>query len=194
MNGERLDWSAWSDEWQRVDAAPASAPLARRVQSRSRLLGVWVAAEIAIVAAAVIALAWIALTSPVAVDRLAMAGLAVVCAAAGMFAHWNWRDAWRAADASHQAFLDLSLLRCRRVRRAVTAGWCLLAAEVLCFVPWIAARFETTGATAGSYVRGYGWLATLVVAAIVFLIAVRRWADREEAAIRELAATLGVDD
>lgn len=190
MNGERLDWSAWTDEWRRVDAAPVEPSLARRVQSRSRLLAVWVAAEMAIAAVAVMSLIWIAVTSPLAADRIAMAALAVVCVAAALVAIWNWRGTWRPADASQQAFLELSRLRCRRIHRATTGGWWLLAAEVLCFAPWIAARSSVTGAGAGTYVRAYALLAVLVAAAIVFLIAVRRWANREDAAIREIAASL----
>ena len=190
MNGEELEWSGWVDEWRRVDAGPVEPSLGRRVQSRSRLLAVWVAAEMAIAAIAVMVLTWLAVTSPLAADRIAMGALAVVCMTTAIFALWNWRGTWRPADASQRAFLDVSLLRCHRLRRATNSGWWLLAVEVLCFAPWIAARSGATGAGAGTYVGAYVWLTAFAVAAIVFLIAVRRWADREEAAIRYLAASL----
>ena len=194
MNGEELEWSGWVEEWQRVDAGPVEPSLGRRVQSRSRLLAVWIATEMAIAAIAVAVLTWFAVTSPLAADRIAMGTLAVVCIATAIVALWNWRGTWRPADASQRSFLDVSLLRCHRLRRATISGWWILAVEVLCFVPWIAARSGAIGAAAGTYVRAYLWLAAFVVAAIVFLIAVRRWADREEAAIRDLAASLDAGD
>jgi hypothetical protein len=186
MNGEPLDWTDWTAQWQRVDAMPVAPTLARRVQSRSRLLTAWIAAEMIIAAVALVVLVYVAATSTLVVDRIAMSALAAVTVATAAFALWNWRGVRHPHEVSQQAFLDLSLLRCARIRRGVTAGWWLLAAEIACFAPWIAVRLTALGASPEAFVRSYGVLVVLATASVVFLVTLRRWAGREEAAIQAL--------
>jgi hypothetical protein len=195
MNGEQLDWTEWTERWQRVDTPPEVVPaLARRVQTRSRQLTAWIAIEMTIAAIGLVVLVFVAATSTLVVDRVAMTALAVVVAATAAFAVWNWRGVRHPHEASQQAFLDLSLLRCSRIRRGVAAGWWLLAAEVACFVPWIGVRLTTLGASPDAYLRSYGVLTILTAAAAAFLIALRRWAAREKVAIQTLAGEIREDD
>jgi hypothetical protein len=188
MTGHDADWLTWTERWQDLDAAPPPASLAARVGARGRLMAVWAAGEVAIGATAVVVLITLAATASSSADRLAMLALAAVSLAAGGFAWWNWRGTWRPRSQSLGSFVELSRLRCRRVRRGIAAGWWILAAEIACFVPWLALRPTAPGT---ARVGGYLLLAGLALAAVVALIAVKSWARREEEAIDTLAAEAG---
>ncbi len=162
--------------------------IARRTQSRTRLLAVWVAVEIAIAGAAVPVLVYLAWVARDAVERAAMGTLSVACLAVLVFVVWNWRGAWRSRAASQQAFVELSLVRCRRFRRAIGVGWLLLAVEIFCFVPWIALRLGA-GAPAAS-LGAYTFLALFAIGGVLFLLALARWVSREETIILGFAREL----
>jgi len=191
MNVEReLDWQALAQDWQALERPlPASAleTLAARVDARGRLLAFWAISECVIAVIALAVLLRLAINADTMPDRLAMWSLTVIAVATTAFGVWNWRGAWRPVAASQQAFIDLSMTRCARMRRAAVAGYWVLAAEVVCFVLWIAAIRINAGAGVRSYVGAYLYLAVFAVGAIVFLRVVQRWVAREERAIREFA-------
>lgn len=181
-----VEWSAWTDQWQAIDREPTQAldVLTRRVRSRSRMFAVWVTAEAAVGAAATLWLVHLAVIATHAVDRMVMIALTLACTVALGHAFWNWRGVWRPHTRSLQAFLDFSLLRCWRLRQAIRAGWALLAVQVICFVPWILIGDR-------SYLFGFTLLSVLVAGAVLYLLAVARWVNREEAAIRAFARDCG---
>jgi hypothetical protein len=180
MNGRDVDWTAWTSDWRDIDSTSASSSLARRVRSRGRLLRAWAIAEAVLVVVAVAALAAVAVTTASLVDRVAMLALAVVCMAAGAFAWWNWRDVWHPHAESVRAFVEISVLRCRRLRRAIAAGWWLLVVEIACFVPWLALRPQA------GRLRGFVLLSVLAAAGMALLVSMRWWVRREERAIAPL--------
>ena len=193
MNIDReLDWQALAQDWQALECPlPASAleQLAARVHARGRLLAFWAIGECAVAVVALAVLLRLAINADNLPDQLAMWSLSAVGIGAAAFGLWNWRGAWRPVGASQQSYLDLSMARCARLRRAVAAGYWVLVAEVVCFVPWIAAGLITAGAGMRAYVGAYLYLAVFVVGAIVFLRALQRWVTREELAIREFEAS-----
>jgi small-conductance mechanosensitive channel len=189
MNGQtstQAEWSAWAAEWQAIDRelALVRSPLGQRVRSRGVWLVAWVAGEGLIALVAFGMVFWQALASRHVVDAVVMWTLAVVCATAGAFTAWNWRGAYRPHAESHRAFLDVSRLRCARFRRALRAGWWLLATEVACCVPWLAVRSEWTGE---SVWNRYALLIALVTGAMAALWFLQLWLRREERAIDLLA-------
>ena len=189
MNVEReLDWQALAQDWQALERPlPASAleQLAARVHARGRFLAAWAIGECVVAVVALTILLRLAITADGLADQLAMWSLTVIAVAATAFGLWNWRGAWRPIAASQHAYIDLSLARCARMRRAVVAGYWVLLAEVVCFVPWIAAVLINTGAGMRSYLGSYLYLAVFVVGALVALRVIQRWIGREELAIRE---------
>ena len=191
MNVEReLDWQALASDWQALERPlppPALEKLTARVHARGRLLAAWVIGECVIAVVALTVLLRLATTADDLPTQLAMWSLTVIAVAATVFGLWNWHGAWRPVTQSQQAFIDLSMARCARMRRAANAGYWVLAAEVVCFVPWIAAVLINAGGGLRAYVGAYLYLAVLAVGAIVFLRAVQRWVAREELAIREFA-------
>ena len=194
MNIEReLDWQALAQDWQALERPlPASAleQLAARVHARGRWLALWVLGECTVAVVAIAVLLRLAINADDMPDRLAMWSLTAVGVAATVFGLWNWRGAWRPVGASQQAYLELSFARCARLRRAAVAGYWVLAAEIVCFVPWIAAVLINAGAGLRAYVGAYLYLAVFVAGAIVVLVATQRWVAREELAIREFEAGL----
>jgi hypothetical protein len=183
-----VEWAAWTSQWQSIDREPAQAleVLTRRVRSRSRMFAVWVTAEAIVAAVGILWLVYRTVIATHVLDRMLMIALTVVCSVALAHAVWNWRGMWRIQTRSHQAFLDFSLLRCRRLRQAIRAGWALLAAQVICFVPWIVIR-------EASYLFGFTLLGIVAAGAVSYLLAVARWVDREEEAIRAFGKALTED-
>lgn len=188
MNVDReLDWQVLASDWQALEQPlpPQSLErLAARVRTRGRLLAVWVIGECTVAAVAIAVLVRLAINADNLPDRLTMSSLTAIAAATAVFALWNWRGAWRPVAASQQAYIDLSIARCARLRRATSVGYWVLAAEVACFVPWIAAGLLNSGAGLRAYVAAYLYLGALVAGAIVALRAIHRWVTREEQAVR----------
>ena len=186
--GPNAKWEMLASEWQRIDTTTveASSSLAARAQSRGRWLVVWVGLEFVILAVATTWLTYRALVGTSASDSALMATLAAVCVTVAAFNVWNWRGAWHTAGTTQRAFLEMSLSRCRRFRRALLIGRLILVAEVVCFVPWIAIILHNAGAPAARYAGAYAYLALLVIGGVVFLWALGRWIAKEESAIRAI--------
>ena len=188
MNVDReLDWQVLASDWQALEQPlpPQSLErLAGRVHARGRLLATWVIGECTVAAVAIVVLLRLAINADDLPDRLAMWSLATIAAAAMAFGLWNWRGAWRPVAGSQQAYIDLSIARCARLRRAASVGYWVLAAEVVCFVPWIAARLINSGAGPRGYAAAYLYLGALVAGAVLALRAIHRWVAREEDAVR----------
>ena len=174
----------WMDDWAvpSDDAMPIEV-IGLHVRRRSRLLAVWVASEVLIFAAFTPFLTYRALTHPDPVERVVMAMLAAIVVAASVFSYRNWSGTWVPAAETTASFLELSYERCRRLQRAIVAGWVILGAEVFVFVPWIA-HVVATGP--GAVLWPWAWLAFVTTCAAAGLLAVRRWLGHETAALDEM--------
>ncbi|HSC28191.1 MAG TPA: hypothetical protein VLD67_13010 [Vicinamibacterales bacterium] len=179
----------WIDVWH-ADTGETAAPEAIRahVRRRSILLRVWIATEIVLCLFLLGFVVHRAVTHPDLLEKLAMALLALIAASAGALSWWNWRGALRAAAETTAAFLALSAERSRRLRRAISIGWGILAAEILVFVPWVWYRLygglQPPSAAAERF--GWGLLAGMTVLAVLFLAGLHAWARREARLLDEL--------
>lgn len=187
------DLQHWMETWQR-DAEPVTAPeaITRHVRRRSRLLAVWVAGEVAIAIGASVFLFYRAVSDPDPVEQLAMALLALVAPLAVGFSWWNWRGTFRVSTRTTAAFLQVSVERARRLRRAILGGWGILAAELLVFVPWIWYRLYrgSEPPSAEAIWSAWGLLAGLTGLALAFLAALHVWARRDERRLDDLRREL----
>lgn len=179
----------WMDAWQSAVTEAAGPPEAihRHVRRRTRLLWIWLAGEVVAVAAVTPLLVRAALVGD-AIERLAMALLALIAAGAIACSWWNWHGALRVWGETTAAFLELSRRRVERFARAVVIGWVVLAAEVLVFVPWIAYRLygRRTPATQELQIFSWGLLAALTLLGAVALVGLSLWARRERRHLDEL--------
>lgn len=186
----------WMDAWQGGDGPPAPAAreaILRRVKRRTLGLRVLVAAEVILVLAALALLGWLARTSPHPVDAAVAAALGLLGVVVLAFSLWNRRGVWRTRARTTSALLDFNLLRARRRRRGLRAGWVLLALEVLLLAPWIRLHVQEASAGApetGDLVRGYLLLTLFVGIAAAILVALGRWTRREIARLEELRREL----
>lgn len=187
----------WMTTWRSSGATPGSTPEAiyRHVQRRSRMLWCWLASEVIIVIAVAPMLVRTAMTGGT-LDQVAMALLAAICLGALGFSWWTWRGAIRASGESIAAFVDLSTLRVAKLARAVVIGWCVLGAEVVVFIPWIASRLYGRGAPASvtSQLFSWGLLAGMTLLGSWILIELARWARRERSRWDALRTELGDDE
>lgn len=172
-------------DWQAVHApGPAPDAIQRYVRSRTRALRVWASGELLVGAVALGALITLAITTANPSDRLAMISLAIVVIASGAVSWLNWRGLMHATVRSTSEFVELSLLRLRRMRRAYAAGWVLLGAEVAVLSTWIVHR--SFSGDVRSAVFSWGLLACMTALAVVFLFGFRRWIARDERHLVEL--------
>jgi hypothetical protein len=185
------------DAWRAPAGAPAGPPAAicRHVRRRSRLLWASLAAE----ALVVIAIAPVLFQTAIAGDafeKVAMASLAAISLGAIGFSWWNWHDAIRASGESTSAFLELSRRRVTKLARAVSAGWVVLGAEVVVFIPWIANRLfgGPEPASLRAQVFSWGLLALMTTLGVAALVALARWAERERASLDALRRELDDDE
>jgi hypothetical protein len=172
----------WMADWQAPGPQSTTTPEAihRFARGRGRLIRMLVAGELVIVLALLPVMiatgargSWF--------DRVAMMLLAAASVAAIGFSWWNWHGTLRATSESTAAFLALSRLRTMRLQRAIVAGWCLLAAEVAVFVPWVAYRLYGRGPAADGGVQVFAWALLVGLAALGagWLVALRRWSISE---------------
>jgi hypothetical protein len=183
----------WMRAWQSPADIPAAAPEAiyRHVRRRSRLIRLWLVGEVAVLAVVAPLIArGFAIGN--ALERVAMMLLALIGLAAIAFSWWNWRGTLRTSGASTAAFLALSRLRVDRLSRAVTAGWVVLVAEVLVFVPWIALRLYGGPApvSATSVAFSWGLLAAMTLLGVAHLLRLARWARNERAQLDAIEGEL----
>ncbi|MGE0464620.1 MAG: hypothetical protein AB7Q16_24910 [Vicinamibacterales bacterium] len=162
----------WVQAWRAPLDEPAASPEAihRHVRRRAWLIRLWLAGE-ALVVAVVAPLIVGVFRAGDAFERMAMAVLGAAGLAAVAFSWWNWHDTLRTSGESIAGFIDLSRLRIARLSRAITAGWVLLAVELMVFVPLIALR------SGGAF--GWALLAALASCGAAFLLALTRWTGGE---------------
>jgi hypothetical protein len=185
MNDCDDNLQAWTAAWQHSEPVPpADAALARYVRRRSRLISYWMIGELIVAAVALTAIALIILRRPDPFERLAMGSLGLVCVGAVAFSWWNWRGTTAAVGETTAAYLELSASRLMRLRRALTAGWIILAAELVVFVPWVWYRQLTSSDAAGWW--PWAFLAGMAGLGAHGLTLVARWARREAAMVERL--------
>jgi hypothetical protein len=181
------DFDQLTADWQAIDApGPARDAIHRYVRSRTQALKIWVFGELLVAAVAIGALVELAITTSSSSDRLAALSLAVVAAVAAGASWVNWRGVLHATDRSTAEFIDLSVRRQRRMRRAHITGWVLLLVEVAVLTTWILQR--TNLGDSQSTVLAWGLLVALTTLAVVFLLGFRRWLVRDERRLAELRA------
>jgi hypothetical protein len=191
--------NAWSDrelqEWMQVwrsGVEPQASPqsIYRHVVRRSRLFRLWVAIELAIVAGAYALLAAAFVARPDPLDRTAIAALVLISTAALALSWRTWRGMLRTPGHTTAAWLAQALERTRRLRRGITGGWWLLAAELAVFIPWIGSRLRSHGV--GS-VAAWGLLAVLTAIVVGFLLVANRWVRRETETLERIGRELEDD-
>ena len=178
----------WRATWQDTEPEPpADEALARYVRGRSRLLSYWMVGELVIAVVGIAALVAVVLRRPDPFERLAMGSLGVMCFAAMAFSWWNWRGVTVAVGATTAAYLDLSALQLARLRRAVTAGWIILGAELVIFVPWLWYRQQVAPDPAAVW-WPWAFLAAMAGLGVAGLAGLTRWVRREATVVDRLRA------
>src|SRR5262245_8001274 len=130
-----VELESWRAQWQ--TAAPPPADLKARVERETRMMRRFVAGELAVtVVFGGASVVWAALSRRTDVVILAI-GVWVFIAAAWTISFLLRCDAWSPATLSTAAYLDLSILRCRRRHEAIV-GQAALYALILGFdLAWI---------------------------------------------------------
>jgi len=175
----------WMDDWRAGEPGLTDPDaILRRVKRRSLGLKLVTAGELLLVAAALYFLTRFALSHPTPMDVTAMAALALLSVAALVYSLWSRRGLWTPAAETTAAFLDLTRRRARQRCEALRQSRWLLAAETAVFLPWIWYRLHLDTAQPGwlDYVQGFGFLALIVVIALVVIAWLERraWREREE--------------
>lgn len=189
MNDVELE--SWRAQWE--TAVPPPADLKDRVDRETRMMRRFVVGEVLVTLVfGGGSVAWAALSRRT--DALVLAfGVWVFIAVAWTISILLRRDAWSPATLSTAAFLDLSILRCRRRREAIAAQGVLYVLILAFDLAWIyyfgrepashdAASFLTSGSVL------WVWLITAVLA-----IAAARWRQklgRELETLTRLRASL----
>jgi hypothetical protein len=188
------EMQGWIDEWQATEV-PGAPPAEIRsyVRRRSRLLALWIAAEVTIGVGGLLFVLYFMFTVSGGVHQLAMALLAAIVVAVLAFDSWNWRGTLSASAEDTTTFLTLSMERLRRVRRALRVSWLLIAAQVAVFTPWVWYRLYARPEAATARQQGFAWglLIGMSVGAAVWTVLVDRWATRDARVLDALAKELG---
>jgi hypothetical protein len=178
----------WMQVWRSGAEPQASAEsIHRYVVRRRRLLRMWIAAELAIVAGGYALLLWAFMAASDPIDRAALAVLAMIVTGALVLSWWTWRGMLRTPGDTTAAWLAQALERTCRARRGVTAGWWLLAAELAVFIPWIGFRLPAE-------LSAWGLLAAVTTFAVAFLLAVGRWVRRDAETLERIGRDLRDDE
>jgi len=128
----------WMEDWRddTPPAAEARAAIVRHVRRRSRTLALVVAGEL-VVTFLLLGLFGFLLTRAQDPETVAVVvGGGLLAVAALVVANWNRRGTWRPSAETTEAFLEISLLRCRRGLRAVRYAYGIMVVEALLLVPW----------------------------------------------------------
>jgi hypothetical protein len=172
----------WTRDWQAAEPDGSPADLRRQVARRSRGLAAVTAGEAVMSAAFATALVRLALDPGHPADVPLAIGLLGVIALAFGFSLWNRRGVWRPRADTVRASLELSLRRARRRLRGLTAGWGVLALEVLLLLPWAVVRTDQLGSRAVALL----FLAVMAGGAAMALVLLGRRTRREIAELEAL--------
>lgn len=181
----------WMADWQ---AEPEPAPeirdaIRRRVKRQSLKMALSLAGETVLTLGLLAIVSNSAVRWPEPLNLAAMAGLAVLILWAMGSSFWYRRGTWQPAAETTSAFLDLSILRCRRRLAALRAGWFLLAVELAILVPWLCVLLRD--APVGDYVGGFGFLALLTAVVAAFSLAAQGRTRRELGEMEAVRRSLG---
>jgi hypothetical protein len=169
----------WIADWQ---TEPEPAPevrdnIRRRVKRQTLKMALSLAGEVVLTAGLLAIVIRSAVLWPEPLNLAAMAGLAMLIFWAIGSSLWYRRGTWRPSAETASAFLDLSILRCRRRLAALRAGWFLLALEEAILIPWLCLLLN--GKPVSRYVGGFGFL-VLMTALIVGFSLTAQWRTRRE--------------
>ncbi len=183
----------WMDDWQATEV-PGTPPAAIRdyVRRRSRLLALWISAEVIVGVGGLAFVLLLVLAESDRVHQLLMGLLALIIVAVLAFDWWNWRGTLRVSAEDTTTFVTLSMERLRRVRRAFRVSWLLLAAQVTVFTPWIWYRLyvQPGAATNRQQVFAWGLLIGMSSSAAVWTLLAARWVNRDARVLEGLAREL----
>jgi hypothetical protein len=188
MTNPDEELQSWMTDWQRTDTArPAGDALQQYVRRRSRMLVASLAIEtfVAVIGATGLAYLWWTRVDPL--ERAVMATVAMACIGSLAFGWWNWRGSFKAAGETTAVYLDLSASRLVRFRRALYAGWILLAVEAVAFTVWVSYRTNLVGGP-GATRTAWPWLLLIGMCggAAVWLTVLGRWVRREATVVESL--------
>jgi hypothetical protein len=169
----------WIADWQ---TEPEPAPevrdaIRRRVKRQTLKMMLSLAGEVVLTLGLLGIVINSAVRWPEPLNLAAMAGLVVLIFWAIGSSLWFRRGTWRPSAETTSAFLDLSILRCRRRLAALRAGWFLLAMEEAILIPWLCVLLN--GKPAGDYIRAFGFLVLMTVLVVAFSLTVQRRTRRE---------------
>jgi hypothetical protein len=192
MNDVELE--SWRAQWQTVAAPPPD--LKDRVQRETRIMRRVVVGELVVTLVfGGGSVTWAVLSGRTDAIVLAV-GVWVFIAVAWTISILLRRDAWSPATLSTAAFLDLSILRCRRRREAIAAQ-AILYVLILAFdLAWIFFFEQEAGSRGvGSFLTSgnvvWVWLVTTVLG--IAAISRRRKLSRELERLTRLRADLEGD-
>jgi hypothetical protein len=188
MTNPNEELQSWMADWQQTGTGrPAGDALQRYVRRRSRLLvtSLVIEALVAVIGATGLTYLWWTRVDPL--ERAVMATVAVACIGLLVFGWWNWRGSFKAAGETTAVYLELSASRLARFRRALYAGWTLLAVEAVAFTIWVWYRTNVVSGP-GANRAAWPWLLLIGMCggAAVWLTVLGRWARREAIVIEHL--------
>jgi hypothetical protein len=175
------DLAAWRTDWQTAEPeADPSAPLVVFARRRRPLLIIWIAGELLVAVAGLLVVGYFFVVRRDPVERLAMGVLAMTCLSAGLFSWWNWRGAVRASSETTMVYLELTERRLLAMRRGVSAGWAILAVELLVLIPWTWYRLDGQGiAQTRAPIWPWVLIATMSGLGVAAILRTGRWVKRE---------------
>ena len=176
--GADVELESWRRSWR---AGTAAVPgLRERVERETRMMRRFVIGEVIItVVFCGGTLAWTLLSRRT--DALVFAiGVWCFTAAAWVISYLLRRDAWAPATLTTSAFLDLSILRCRRRREAIVAQAILYVLLLTFDLAWIhAARRESSSMIQFLTDPSIAWVWPVTAALAVAAVVQRRRLGRE---------------
>ena len=134
-----------SEEWTSLAAAWQSAPVAHglsletlmRRERRRRVLMTLVVVSEALISLAGLAIAYLAARRmPASGGSILVGGVVVYIAVLTAFAVWNRRGTWRPLAETTEAFIAISILRCRRGLRTARFVIGIVLLQLLAMLVW----------------------------------------------------------
>jgi hypothetical protein len=168
-----VELESWRRHWQA--AAPVPPDLKVRVKRETRRMCLFIVTEVIVtIVFGGGSVGWVVLSHRT--DALVLAiGIWAFIAVAWAISFLLRRDSWAPAASSTAAFLDLSILRCRRRREAVVAQSVLYALILAFDLAWIYfGRPEHTSDGVVSFLTSSGFAWVWLVTAALAVAAVRQ--------------------